>query len=513
MYVNDELFRLIKSLSKSEKRYFKIFSERHIIRGQNNYIRLFNFLERQPEYDEENVRKYFAGQKFVQHLNVTKNYLTKMIMQSLRAYSDKANPADNVVSLIRDVRILFEKGFSGRAYKVLMKAKREAEHYFLYPKLLEILDLERRIVFRQKSLIQIDKWQKGIYQSKEKLIRLLNNINEYNKLNSLIFIIVRHTNVIREKNEIVALNKIMKNRLLIDEKNALSYYARLNFFDSWAIYYGMIGDHEKSMKIGKRYVNMIESFPHMRDAHPGTYIPALNNFILSCMRLNRFPEAESSIKKLGELKSNSKAVQAEIFQRHSEFELSFCKVTGNYERAVKLIPAIEKEQEKFRSWIQRSLDMELKMQFSCIYLGAQNYKKALHWINFLLNAPAGSLRDDVHCAISIMNLIVHFELGNQELFPYILKSSYRFFYKRDAKYEFEKVFLKNIRKLADANNAQELKEVYKSIHAQLLRLSKKKFERGAFEIFDFVSWLESKIENRPFADVVKQKIRAIKKPS
>lgn len=513
MHINDELFRLIKSLNKSEKRYFKIFSERHVIRGQNNYIRLFDFLEKQNEYSEEKSRTYFAGQKFVQHLEVTKNYLTKMIMQSLRAFYDKAVPADIVTALIRDSKILLEKGFNERAYKVLLKAKVIAEQYNLYPRLLEILDLELRLGSMQNSLIKVNEIQEAVFKKKEEVINILNNINEYNKLIARIFSIVRHTNVIREKNEMKQLNEIMNHRLFRDEKNALSFYAKLKFLDVWSIYYGMVDDHNKSMRYSEKYIALLESSSFMRDSHPGTYIPALNNFVLLCLRMKRFDDAWNTIEKLRKFRHSSKRVQAEVFQRLSDLELNYFKVTGQFEKGMDAIPDIEKEKEKYKAWLQRSLDVELILQYSCIYLGSGNYKMALYWINSLLSESREGLRDDLQCSIRIMNLIVHYELGNQLLLPYILKSTYRFFYERNATYEFETIFLKNIRKLADADTESDLKEVYKKIHPQLIRLSKNKFEKGAFEIFDFVSWLESKIENRPFADVVKQKLRAIKKPS
>ena len=40
----NNLFTLIKSLTKSEKRYFAIFSKRHILGSQNKYVLLFDAL-------------------------------------------------------------------------------------------------------------------------------------------------------------------------------------------------------------------------------------------------------------------------------------------------------------------------------------------------------------------------------------------------------------------------------------------------------------------------------------
>ncbi|MFL2570564.1 MAG: hypothetical protein ACJ0QL_01640 [Parvicellaceae bacterium] len=51
------LFDLISSLTMSEKRYFKLFSSRHVIGESNDYIHLFNAIEKQKVYSEDVLKK------------------------------------------------------------------------------------------------------------------------------------------------------------------------------------------------------------------------------------------------------------------------------------------------------------------------------------------------------------------------------------------------------------------------------------------------------------------------
>ncbi len=51
--VSNQLFQLIKSLNKSEKRYFNLYASRHTIGEKNNYVILFEAIDKQIEYDEE----------------------------------------------------------------------------------------------------------------------------------------------------------------------------------------------------------------------------------------------------------------------------------------------------------------------------------------------------------------------------------------------------------------------------------------------------------------------------
>ncbi|MFZ1593345.1 MAG: hypothetical protein WAT27_14735, partial [Chitinophagales bacterium] len=84
MKPSDNLFKLIKSLDKSEKGYFKKFALGH---GKNsNYILLFNAIDTQDVYDEEALLKKFKTQAFAKQIAVTKNYLWELILRSQRQY-------------------------------------------------------------------------------------------------------------------------------------------------------------------------------------------------------------------------------------------------------------------------------------------------------------------------------------------------------------------------------------------------------------------------------------------
>ena len=57
MKPSNELFDLIQSLTKSEKRFFKLHSS--LQSGDKNYLRLFDAIDRMKEYDETSLKKVF----------------------------------------------------------------------------------------------------------------------------------------------------------------------------------------------------------------------------------------------------------------------------------------------------------------------------------------------------------------------------------------------------------------------------------------------------------------------
>lgn len=56
-------------MSKPEKRYFKVFSSRHVIGDQNNYQILFDAIDKLAEYDESKLMKKFENEAFINHFS------------------------------------------------------------------------------------------------------------------------------------------------------------------------------------------------------------------------------------------------------------------------------------------------------------------------------------------------------------------------------------------------------------------------------------------------------------
>ena len=67
---NDILFQLIHSLSKAEKRNFKLYSKRNSANSDLKIIELFDALDKLPDYDEVLLLKKLTSIKKPQLANV-----------------------------------------------------------------------------------------------------------------------------------------------------------------------------------------------------------------------------------------------------------------------------------------------------------------------------------------------------------------------------------------------------------------------------------------------------------
>ena len=78
----DNLFVLVKSLSKSEKRQFKLYVGRLGVNTDSKFLALFNLLDKLTKYDEKEILKSEIVKKA--QLSNLKAHLYKQILISLR---------------------------------------------------------------------------------------------------------------------------------------------------------------------------------------------------------------------------------------------------------------------------------------------------------------------------------------------------------------------------------------------------------------------------------------------
>ena len=134
----------------------------------------------------------------------------------------------------------------------------------------------------------------------------------------------------------------------------------------------------------------------------------------------------------------------------------------------------------------------------------KQYQKSLKWINELINNNYGNVRMDLQCMSRIMNIVIHYELGNHDFISSLVRSTKRFLTKVERKFKVETSFLKFANKNLQDPYDLDLKPAFEKEIEELTVLTKEPFEKRAIEYFDLISWLKTKTENRTMEDVMSE---------
>jgi hypothetical protein len=245
---------------------------------------------------------------------------------------------------------------------------------------------------------------------------------------------------------------------------------------------------------------------------PKRYIKALNSIMYSYLNQN---DIENCLLYVDKIKSlidqpgfESIDIQLDLFSLPNNAELLAYCYSGEYKKAIdEVIPVTLHGIEKYEGKLSNESVLLLYYNISRVYFSAGEYKLALKYNNMVLNSNEPILRQDVFTFARIVNLIIHYELGNYDLLEYTIKSTKRFVDKNQRNYQFENVFLKNIKKMVRAKNPDDSIKLFTQFKADLTKVMEDHYENAANRYFDFMTWIDTKIQRKSYADLLKTKKR------
>lgn len=499
-----ELFELIRSLSKQEKRYYKMYST--LSGGKvNKYLLLFDAIDAQKEYDEAALKRKFKNEAFVRQFHVIKNYLYGLILKSLRNYHANTTE-DKYHSMLRDAQILYRKGLRKQSSKVLGKAKKQAQKDQRFLQLLDIHRWEHNIIHLENNTDGLEAYVNEEVQHEYDLIDRYRNLIDFQLLNDRVFVQYWRSGIARDEEQRQAYEKLMDQPFHEDENAAISIEAKFYQLNAQYTKYLCVSKLDMAHDAMTKIVALLDKEDPDKKRYLAKYISALNNLYVVQKDLGIPDQALDTLRKLRNVPVASLTHKAEHFMRSYILELDLHISTANFTEALQNIGTIEEDYQNFKKHIDKSSRLAFFYNFSYLYFGAGRFDRALIWNNLLLNDRDLSIREDIHCFGRILNLIIHYEIGNDDLLEYTVKSTYRFLYKRKRLFKVEGVILDFLKKYPNWIDRQQMISGFSELHKKLLVFKNDDFEKHAFEYFDFISWLESKIEKEDFEAVKKRNL-------
>lgn len=492
---SDSLFQLIKSLNGQEKRYFKIFAARHTIGEKNNSLKLFDAIDKQDEYDETEIKKSLKKEKFVKQLFVIKSYLYEMILKGLSSYHTENSIGAQLNQSIHCIEILYNKALYEQCEKMIEKAERQAIKYEYHPVLLDIINWKFKLVRATTMTKTFEDELDTLHQQKQLVVERIFNHFQYKWLNAKLLSRAMEKGWFPRGPEEIQreYDPIMTNPIFENAKNALSLHAKILFHNTVSAYFHLKGDTEKSYFHSKEGETVFNENILLIENNQEDYISCLSNLIFTSMFLKKYQETFHYINILKEMNLRSKALQAKIITSAYLPEIISYNITGNIAAGIKLISEVEKKVHVYENLLLPREIIYLKYNFACLYFKANEFKKSAHWLFVVLNDSSINFLPDLHTKAKIMNLMVQSELGNADLLPYILRSTYHFLLKQQRLYKFEKRVIDFIRNLPNVFS-KEITSAYQTLKLDLVELAKDPYEKKAMDFFGFINWLDTKID-------------------
>lgn len=501
-----DLFDLIKSLNKSEKRYFKIFSSRHTIGKENNYILLFDMIESMETYDEDSIFDRFKGEAFLNKFSITKGRLYDNVLRSLDSYHSQSSIESQIFRLVHSADILYKKSLYDQCLKLLRSASKLAKKHDRFTLLLEI-HLKKKKLVENRGYMSIK--EEEIDQFWEEEQQELGRIKQYFNLwhvKSKLFYQLNKNGKARNEEELETYKTHIDLIKSIDTENAY-FDTKYLYNHIYSAYYFSIGELENSYNYLHKNIELYKANKEKIADEPNIYYSVLTNAIFISSSIGKSEESQGLLKELKEFPekyqiSTNEDLDIKIFSSSVSLELSLNNQSNDFGKSIKLATKIMEAFRLYGDKISAIRKAHINFQLSIAYFAENEFNEALRWNNEILNDKHLNKSEDLYCFALILNLIIHFELQNHRLIPYALKSVKRILNKRSNAYEFEKIFLKHINKLLSAKDLFEFQERLDTIYKDLVDAQTSSSGEITFEYFDFISWVESKRKNISYKDAL-----------
>lgn len=493
MKSSQNLFYLVKSLSKAEKRYFTI---NVLQQSENkNYAKLFNEIERQVhlgKYEEAVIKEKFKSEKFTKQLTFTKNYLYNSIVKSLINFYSGENIEAKIYNLILSAKILFKKTFFDDYFRNLETAKILAEKSERFGILLDIIKIQMTLV-RLKDLKKNK--DRNLYDEEKNIIKKIENISLFSKLLNAFYKITKIPDYARSKilyNEAV---KIFESPLLNTEKNALSVTAKDKYYQLLIHKTGFLGNTNKlfnlSVKRYELYKNNKQVFKpdaenkEMHLLYSSLYFAILNGKNLYYKKyLKLFEE------KFVHIKTNVND-SMDISTNYCFLQLHFCYNNNNLPQAIIFAEKIFNRMRNNESVQNKDELLSYYFLYAKMLFENKNYLKTLDVINVILKHEYKAIRYDILSYSYFLEIFTHYELKNYQLVQSYVLGLTRKLSKHKEKDLSEKIMLKFFNELCSETKIDE-KFVLKKYYKKFQLLKKSKYEKAFFSEFPIDEWILKK---------------------
>jgi len=493
------LFRLIKSLTKNEKGYIKKMSS---MNGEktSHFIRLFDAIDGQETYDDEALMRSKA---YGNNLPRLKNYLQERILAALGQYHSSRSIDMQLRNMLNQVTILFSKGFYDRCRAELLRTRelcREHEKFFL---LLEVLEWERTLVIDKLLVRDLDR----IRQEEHDVLKLIADLSFYKDAYDKIAALYTRVFTVRtpaEEEQYLSVIRTVQSR-----ERATSFQARVLRCKSLAKYHAAMDDRVEYLGVAQEVVDLYEANEVFIRQDIRGYVRVLNNLITTLAENKEYERFDAALKKLEDLPGKySSADNANLkdiigirillrkFYRHFD--------NAEFDEGIRLIPVVQEQLGRHSNHVSRTHLYIFLYSISYLFFIDGKYDQALAQINVILNDEINGETIAYVCYAKILFLVIHYELGNEDLLEYSLVSVKKFLEKNARLYEPEKIVIDLLRK--KLLRGDEETGMFRGMYASLEQTRDMIFRRS-YEYFDLLAWAQSKAEGTSFRELLARRIR------
>ncbi|MFN8322706.1 MAG: hypothetical protein U0T74_08625 [Chitinophagales bacterium] len=492
MTPSHDLFLLIKNLSGAEKRYFKVWAQRHVIGEKNKYEQLFDLIDALPDhepYNETNLKQQLTDEQMLKNFADEKKNLHELVMKAMRSFYHDKTIDHQIDNLLLDEEFYRQKRLNNLRQKAIDKGKKLAVKYDKLPALLTLIERE--------MTLQIE-WQ----QDELKTLSDRINLQEQQALNQLqilaslryfsnrLFIQVRistaqSSELLRKESSRILQEPIVKNYQPGNNFHADRHYYRIH-----AMHHRIHRHMDQHQHYTKLVFELYDiHFPHQQQNSPSSYKISLFNYLNACFAAGDLKPFPALLKKARAIPATNRDEEGEDWQNLIHLELIYLSNMGLLNQATQMATDIETGLKKYAHKVNMARQLAICYNLAAAFFVSGQWNRALDYYLKILQDKTDA-RQDLKTNSELLQLAIQYELKNYDLAEYQLRNIERRFAKQPDKEDY-KLFFKYLRQLIKDPAATHSPDQEK-LNASLARQA------------ELLCWVQAKQQKKKIEEVFRQ---------
>ncbi|MEO9533147.1 MAG: hypothetical protein ABJG68_09435 [Crocinitomicaceae bacterium] len=509
--INNNLTDLIHSLSKSEKRQFKLYTGRLPSNENTKYLELYHLIEKNRDITSQAIISKSSITN--RQLSNVRQNLYEHLLKSLRLSPHLQTTPIKLREQLDFATILYNKGLYKQSLKILDKAKQLALGLDEKTMAYEIVEFEK-VIESQFITRSLDSRADNLAISARDLS--IQNVltSKLSNLSLQIYSFLLKNGYAKNEDDYLKTRTYFHYHLPKYKNSHLGFREKLFLYMANLWYSLVIQDFLNGYRYATKWVDLFEDRPKMILAYPVHYLKGKNYLIESLFYLRYYSKFKQQLTELEAITENDKIIVnsntqtlAFLYTRYNQLNQHF--LTGNFVEGLAYASRIEQELKGYITKIDPHHLMVFYYKIASIYFGAVNYKACIFYLDKIVFNKQLGMRQDLLCYSRLLRLIAHYEDGQDDNLEELIRNTFKFLIKMDDLHQVQAEIIVFLRKLGDILPS-ELNQAFEDLHKNLKVLENHPYEKRSFLYLDIISWLESKITNKGIHLIIQAKAKKLK---
>ena len=409
----DNLFVLVKSLTKSEKRQFKLYVGRLGVNEDSKFLLLFKLLERLKAYDEKLILKQGFVKK--QQLSNLKAHLYKQILISLKLNPSHQNLRIQLREQLDFATILYHKGLYKQSLKILDKAKalaiKNQEKNIAY----EIVELEKVIESQYITRSLSNRADALTIQAKE-LSRQNVIASKLSNLSLQLYGLFLKTGYVKNNAEHEKVTDYFDKRMPKFKIEALGFREKLWLYKSHLWYSFLIQDFKSCYKYSRKWVDLFYDNETMIPLNPVFFLRGYQYLLEALFFIKHHQKFKNVLNDFEQITQKAwfphdDNIDGLVFLCLYSNKINLHFMEGSFTEGLPLTEEVLEGLKRHANQIDEHHVMVFYYKIASLYFGTADYENAICFLSKIINNKSLQMREDLLCFSRILNLVAHYELS------------------------------------------------------------------------------------------------------